>query len=306
MKRAVSISIGSSTRDKSIEVDLLGERILMERIGTDGDIEKAARLYQELDGKVDAFGVGGAVLGLLLDEHWYPMHSIKAMVRFIQETPVVDGTGLKETLEMQSAKAVISQINADAQPKTVLIMSGLDRYGQARSFMDMGFNCLMGDFMFTIGVPIPIRSDRSLKFWGKLLIPPMSRLPFSMLYPTGEAQESRNPKFKKDFEWATVIAGDCHYITRYMPDRLDGKIIVTNTTTPADLEIFQKAGAKILITTTPVFDGRSFGTNMLEAGLLAAKGQKSPVDYANANKYIAEMSNTVRDLGLKPIVQELN
>jgi hypothetical protein len=28
-----------------------------------------------------------------------------------------------------------------------------------------------------------------------------------------------------------VIAGDCHYITRYMPDDLEGKVIVTNTTT---------------------------------------------------------------------------
>ncbi len=41
MKRAVSISIGSSKRDKAVEVELLGEKVLIERIGTDGDMEKA-------------------------------------------------------------------------------------------------------------------------------------------------------------------------------------------------------------------------------------------------------------------------
>ena len=35
MKRAVSISLGSSKRDKSIEVELLGEQVRIERIGTD-------------------------------------------------------------------------------------------------------------------------------------------------------------------------------------------------------------------------------------------------------------------------------
>ena len=60
MKRAVSISIGSSKRNKAVEVTLLGETVSIERIGTDGDMEAAALKYKELDGKVDAFGVGGA------------------------------------------------------------------------------------------------------------------------------------------------------------------------------------------------------------------------------------------------------
>ena len=70
MKRAVSISIGSSKRDKTVQIELLGETVQLERIGTDGDIEKAARLYQELDGKVDAFGVGGTDLGLRVAGRW--------------------------------------------------------------------------------------------------------------------------------------------------------------------------------------------------------------------------------------------
>jgi len=83
MKRAVSISLGSSKRDKRVQLELLGEQVVIERIGTDGDMERAAQLYRELDGQVDAFGVGGADLGLLVDTKWYPLHSVKPMVRFI-------------------------------------------------------------------------------------------------------------------------------------------------------------------------------------------------------------------------------
>lgn len=93
MKRAVSVSIGSSKRDKTVEVKLLGEDVRIERIGTDGDMEKAAQLFKELDGEVDAFGVGGADLGLMVDQKWYPLYSVQPMVRYIEKTPVVDGAG---------------------------------------------------------------------------------------------------------------------------------------------------------------------------------------------------------------------
>ena len=99
MKRAVSVSIGSSKRDKAVEVTLLGEKIRIERIGTNGDMEKAAQLFKELDGKVDAFGLGGADLGVMVDTNFYPLHSVKKIVRFVKKTPLVDGEGLKNTLE---------------------------------------------------------------------------------------------------------------------------------------------------------------------------------------------------------------
>ena len=58
-----------------------------------------------------------------------------------------------------------------------------------------------------------------------------------------------------------------------MPARLDGKVICTNTTTADDAAKFKAAGVRHLVTTTPVMEGRSFGTNMLEAALIAVSGQ---------------------------------
>src|SRR5512137_443967 len=106
MKRAVSISIGSSKRNKAVEVTLLGEKVSIERIGTDGDMEAAALKYKELDGKVDAFGMGGGDLGLMVDNKWYRLYSLEKMIRYIKQTPVVDGTGLKISLEKKAAPFV--------------------------------------------------------------------------------------------------------------------------------------------------------------------------------------------------------
>ncbi|MCL4560005.1 MAG: quinate 5-dehydrogenase [Chloroflexi bacterium] len=306
MKRAVSISIGSSKRDKAVEIELLGEKVLIERLGTDGDMEKAARLYQELDGKVDAFGVGGADLGLMVGQRWYPFYSVRPMVRFVRETPLVDGNGLKNTLERRVATFLEMQLESPLPRKTVLVVSAADRWGMATSFAGAGYDCRFGDLIFSLGLPFTLRSLKSLKNFAALLMPVAGRIPFQWLYPTGKEQEKHTPKGQEHFIWAQVIAGDCHYITRYMPDRLEGKVIVTNTTTPDDRELFCRAGVKSLVTTTPVLDGRSFGTNMMEAAIIAATGRTQPVDYAHIGAYLDEMDGWIDRLQLTPQLQELN
>jgi hypothetical protein len=299
MKRAVSISLGSSKRNKAVEVTLLGEKVSLERIGTDGDMEKAARLYQELDGKVDAFGVGGADLGLMVDTKWYPLYSVARMVRFVKQTPVVDGTGLKNTLEKRAVPFMDLHIGPDLKPRRAMLTMGADRWGMSKSFLDGGYECVFGDLMFGLGLSIPVRSEAAVKRLAALVMPIAGRLPFEWLYPTGEKQEKNIPKFGEWYAWATVIAGDCHYVKRHMPARLDGKVICTNTTTPEDVEKFRAAGARYLVTTTPILDGRSFGTNMMEAALIAVSGQRRPLTYA-------ELDELIDRLGFQPTIQKLN
>jgi len=302
MKRAVSISIGSSKRNKAVTVNLLGEEISIERIGTDGDMEAAALKYKELDGKVDAFGVGGADLGLMVDDKWYRLYSCEKMVRFIKETPVVDGTGLKNSLEGKAAAFVDAKVGDYVQKmggKKVFVMTGADRWGLTHGFVQAGYNCVFGDFMFSLGINIPLHTEKQLKTMAAIVMPIAGRLPFEWVYPIGEKQEERKPKYPKYFEWATVIAGDCHYIKRYMPDNMKDKVVVTNTTTPQDVELFKKCGVKYLITTTPVLDGRSFGTNMMESALIALSGKKRILTHD-------EYEELLKKLGFEPSLQELN
>jgi hypothetical protein len=301
MKRAVSISIGSSKRDKAVEVTLLGEKVSIERIGTDGDMEAAALKFKELDGKVDAFGVGGADLGAIVEGKFFPFHSVTKLVRYVEKTPVVDGGGLKNTLENRAPAFVDGKIGdyINARGKKVMMTVGVDRWGLSKAFVEAGYETVFCDLMFALDIPIPIRSMGGLKTLAALLIPIVTRFPFEWLYPTGEKQEKRTPKYVNWYQWATVVAGDCHYIKRFMPDDMQGKVIVTNTTTPEDVELFKKCGVKYLVTTTPVLEGRSFGTNMMEAALVAASGKGRPLTWP-------ELTEMIDKIGFEPQIQELN
>jgi len=144
-----------------------------------------------------------------------------------------------------------------------------------------------------------LHTEKQLKILAALLMPVAGRLPFEWVYPIGEKQEERKPKHPGHFHWATVVAGDCHYIKRYMPDDMKGKIVVTNTTTPEDVALFKKTGVKYLVTTTPVLEGRSFGTNMMEAALVAISGEKRALTKEEYNELLGK-------LDFEPQLQELN
>ena len=95
-----------------------------------------------------------------------------------------------------------------------------------------------------------------------------------MLYPVGESQERSINKYSRFLEDVDVIAGDFHFIKRNLPQSLEGKGIITNTVTQQDIQMLFERGASYLVTTTPNLGGRSFGTNAIEAALVAISGQR--------------------------------
>jgi hypothetical protein len=298
MKRAVSVSLGSSSRDKKVTTRLLGEEVQIERIGTNGDEQKAYEMFCELDGKVDALGVGGIDLYVHALRKDYPLYAGLKLVRDVKKTPVVDGGGLKATLETRVMQDVEKQLGDVIQPKTALLVAGLTRGGMSNSFIKAGYKVTFADLMFGLGIPIPIYTVSMANFAAAVLMPIVGRLPIEMLYPTGEKQLEVVPKYEKYYQANKVIAGDWLYIMQHSPEKMNGKVIVTNTTTEADVQFLKERGVHYLVTTTPVLDGRSFGTNMFEAALVAAAGK-------NRALTVAELDQIIDDLGLKAQIQDL-
>jgi hypothetical protein len=299
MKHAVSVSLGSSKRDKKVEVTFGDETVLVERIGTDGDEQKAYALFAELDGQVDALGVGGVELYIRLGESEIPLRSGINLAKAVTQTPVVDGRGVKHTLERKVMQLIEPQLESPLASRKAMMTLGVDRYGLAQSLDEAGFDTVFCDLMFGVGVPIPIRGLKNLYRVGRSLAPILAQLPISMLYPTGQNQDAIEPKYQKWFKYGSVIAGDFLYIRRHMPEDLSGQMIVTNTTTPADVALLKDRGLTYLVTTTPIFDGRSFGTNLLEAALTAYAGKGRTLT-------VAELSDLLQKLEIKPTLQKLN
>ncbi len=300
MRHILSVSLGSASRDKRAETEILGERFVIERRGTDGSLRRFAQCLAENDGKVDCLCIGGANLGLHWAGRYYPFRDIERIARQVKKTPVVDGAGLKNSLERKTISILQEQRVVDFTRCNVLIPCATDRFGMTEAICALSSNYILGDVMFNLGLPIPLRSTRSVDILARLLLPILGRLPFKWLYPTGSKQDQIKPKYERYYQWAEVIAGDFPIIHRHLPERLDGKIIITNTTTTDDVELLSGRGVHLLITTTPVIEGRSFATNVMEGVFLCLMG-KQPGE-ADAGEYLAMAER----IGWTPQVRELN
>ena len=265
MKKVLSVSLGSSTRDHTTETEFMGEHFWLSRQGTDGDFDRYLQMYQEYDGKVDAFGIGGAEFYVQVNGRRYYWRELQRVRDVIKNSKVGDGNGLKHLLAPYAIQALRDH-GIELRGKKALKTTAVDRYGLAKALVGAGCDVTFGDLMFGIGVPIPVHSLRSVHILAAVLLPVLPRLPFSWVYPVGDEQE-REPskKYSRFYEDADVIAGDFLQVRSNLPDDLSGKIIITNTTTVKDVEDLQKRNLHILVTTTPRLAGRSFGTNVIEA-----------------------------------------
>ena len=298
MKRAVSVSLGSPARDKRVIVELKGERIQVERIGTGGDVKKAQRLFAELDGRVDALGVGGVDLYLRLDDREYPLRAALKLVKDVHRTPVVDGRGLKHTLERRVFELARPALGEIPHFRTAFIPMAVDRLGLAQAVSEVAERVIIGDLMVGLGIPIPINGIAQFRKIARVLLPIVSYFPMSMIF-YGSSGEPPHPRFLRQWQEADLIAGDFLFMRKYMPDSLESKTVVTNTTTADNVELLRERGVKLMITTTPRYEGRSFGTNMMEATLTA---------YAGKGRRLtdAELNALIDDLDIRPSVERLN
>ena len=299
-KHVVSISLGTSKRDKKSETEFLGIPFIVERRGTDGDKQRFRELVAELDGTVDCFGVGGTDAWLFAGDRRYAIRETLDLMRGAVKTPWVDGSGLKHTLERETVAWLQDNGIVDFRDKRVLLMSAVDRFGMGEALSKRAKEVVYGDLIFGLGIPIAIRSWSTVKRLARLALPIIARCPISWFYPTGEKQEVNTPKHERFFHDADVIAGDWHIIRRYMPEDMRGKIVLTQSSRAHEVELLRQRGVKTLITTTPEIGGDAFATNVMESVLVVLIRRRpdelTPEDYMG----------TLRRLGWQPSVREMN
>ncbi len=299
MKKAISVSLGSRKRDHKGTIKFGNDVVEVSREGTDGDVKEMIRRYEELDGNVDALGAGGYMFGFHVGGRYWKLREAYKIISHVKKTPIVDGHGVKDTIERYALQMVWDEIEDlfEGKPKTALMTAAVDRYGMTEGIVEAGFECTFGDMIFGLGIPIKIKSLKGVNRLARLFLPIASKFPMSWLYPTGHAQEVTSTKYVKYFKEPTLIAGDFLYTKKYAPKDMEGKVILTNTTTAADIEDFKERGIAAIITTTPVIEGRSFGTNVLEAAITAHAGLGRPLTRD-------EMLEVIKKYNLKPQVRK--
>ena len=254
---------------------------------------------------MDAFGAGGVEFFLEVAGIRYYFREVKRIRNAIKVSKVGDGNGVKGLLEKRAFQALEKYLNEN-EGKTLKGMKALqtnavDRYGMAKAMVDSGLDVTFGDFMFGLGIPIAIRSLAAVRVVAALLLPIVTQFPIPWLYALGSEQDKPpQPKWAKYYEESTVLAGDFIQIRQYMPDDLTGKIVVTNTTTAKNVEELRERNLHILVTATPRLEGRSFGTNVMEATLLAL------MDKPQSEATEADFLDLIERIPMEPNIEVLN
>ena len=298
MLTIISISLGSPIRNKKVQTNLLGQDLIIERIGTGGNEHLARRLFRDMDGKVDVLTMGGMDMNVDVDGKLYPIRSAKKLIQDVTHTPVVDGHDLKYVLERRVLELAEPEFGAFPHFETIFIPTGIDRIGLAEALTPICHQLIIGDLMLTLGIPIPVYGVNNLKRLAHLLMPFIGFLPLSAINPPGSKDEACKPKHTDIWQSADCIAGDMLYIRKYSPEKLNCELVITNTTTEENIELLQQKGIKTVITMSPRFDGRSFGTNVMEGVLTALSGKKRQLTRNELNLMIDET-------GIKPTIIRL-
>lgn len=284
MKHVVSVSLGARSGDFTREITLDGQAVRLTREGMDGDMERARARIRALDGQVDALGLGGIDIYVYVAGQQLIVGDGLRLAQCAAQTPVVDGSGLKNTLERRVIQDLAAQGHISPHSK-ILMVSALDRFGMAEAFVQMGYPCVFGDLIFNIGLDFPLSTLAEIEELAQKYRKRLLTVPFHLLYPTGAAQDKAqaDPRYAHYYQEADIIAGDRHLIMRHLPPEIKGQGIVTNTTRPDTVTRLAEAGAAWLATTTPEMDGLSGATNLMEAALVALMDKPladiTPADY---------------------------
>ena len=277
MKTVVSVSLGSSSRDHRAQVDAARRAV-----------RHLARRHRRLDRARDrssctrstARSTRSASAGST--SICTPGRSATRCAtacgcwRRSKPTPVADGSGLKNTLERAAVRVRARRPRLELRGRKVLMVSALDRFGMAQALVDAGADVLFGDFIFALDLDKPVRDLAEFEAARREVSAGRVQAAVPVLLSDRAANKtgrrSRNTpstttKPTSSPATTTSCASSC-------PTGSTAKLILTNTVTENDIAELRARGAAQLVTTTPDFGGRSFGTNVIEAALLAMLGKR--------------------------------
>lgn len=294
------ISLGSSARDHVGEFKAGGHSFRLIRKGTDGSLPEAVDIIRGLDGKVDAFGLGCGVFNIKVNGSSYSFRQMQPLKKAATRTKFADGNRVKSILNENAISSLCAE-GVELEGKKTLHMGTVDRYSLAKALAQNKCDVIFGDIMFGFGLHLPVRKLKTIERISSVCLPLLTRLPQNWFNLTGmEKDKAPSHKFRKYFEEAELIVGDYNWIKKHLPDDLSGKTILTNTTTQQDVEELRIRGLKLLVTTTPRINGRSFGTNIIEAMLFSLLDK--PVDQVSDT----DLRALIDTIHIKPGIERLN
>ncbi len=271
MKTVVSISLGSSRHDFDFTTRMLGQRLHVRRLGTNGSLARAAKLVRQWDGQAAAIGVG-----LVKDSDGAAARAdterAQRLAAAAATTPVTTGERLADILQEWAVRHAQGELGHYFDNARVLFFSGLANRKLAHTMAEYTENLRFADPVRQLGVPKLLGSLDALQLYASGAHLVADWVPPRLTPPALLAQWAQHV-LRQALHKATVVVAPVHELDAFGAHELAGKTVVTSTVSERRLEALRDKGVMMVIDGAPLIDGHVVGPDLLHAMIVAATGK---------------------------------
>jgi predicted amino acid dehydrogenase len=284
MKTIIGISLGSRAQDFAFETRFLGVPMRIERIGTDGSLEKAARLVRRWDGKAAAIGLG------LPHERWtvgrrrFEDADVLAVTRLARRTPATTGARLQSIFLEWAVRETQARLGHYFDNARVLFFSGLSNHRVATTLAEYTQNLSFADPIRQLGVPKLLTSLDALALYAEGAHYVSGWKPPRLL-PAALVEEWTRFVLRRALRDAHAVVAPVHELDEFGLEELAGKTVVTSTVNAERVADFADKGVALVVDAAPEIDGHVLGPGIIDAMILAATGK--PPDALDDDDYLS-------------------
>lgn len=272
MKTVIGISLGASSQDFEFNTTLLGEKLLVKRLGTDGSLAKATKLVKYWDKRAAAIGLGVLKDNYKAGAHRFVDKDSAKLKAVATKVPVTTGGQLGDILREWSVRHAQVELGNYFNNAKVLFFSGLQNYKLAVSMSDYTDNLQFADPLSQLGVPKLLTSLQALQLYasGAHYVRDWT-LPAALA--NGPVKEWTRFLLRKAAQKASVIVAPVYELDECTIEELAGKTLITATVSDERMAQFKEKGVHLVIDSAPVLQGHALGPDLLDAMICAASGK---------------------------------
>ena len=278
MKHIIQISLGSSIDDNEFETGFLDNTYYVQRLGTDGDVEKACDLLLHWNKIADAIALGGI---RSVTPKGAKSSSKTDMVTLLElgsklETPVTSGDMLRLVGHEWSLRHTQFKFdNNYFNNALVFFFSGRSSRTIAKVMAEYTDNLSFADALLENGIPKCIKGLKELERYNGRLANALDWIPGKKRVTSSEPVRSIiNQIMHKAVQESHILVVPHHdffnYLDPYSIEDLNGKTVITSTVYDDRVDYLKDKGVDVIIDTTPKLLKNVAGVSVLEAMLQVA------------------------------------
>jgi len=278
VKQITNISLGPEEDNYKIETKFLGKKFKIQRIGTDGDINKAEDLLLKWNKKAAAICLSGFKFPYTIGSQKMPNRETSELLELCSQlqTPVTTGETLRGVSQEWCIRHLQFQLgNNYFTNARVLFFSGMTSATIAKVISEYTENLTFVDPILMNGIPKYLNSLNELKLYADKIYEPLKWIPGKKLSSIAPPVKAMNDfLMRKAIKKSTVIVLPHYeffkYLDHYAEGDLEGKVVITSAAYDDRVQLLTEKGTDVIIDTTPKVLNKVVSVGVIEALMVAA------------------------------------